>query len=155
MNRLARQCIIRYCNLMAERKDFWQLAPMGGAYPWLPLRSLSCHLDNRSRDCLGSSSHSPCSCSAPPLSHDPALRGDFRNPHSQNLTCLHQRRKDGNKSYPSKTKTVQILLWPGRRPSFHFSHFESFFLHFSSHRPSSAQGNPVALRPGPSPRNAY
>ena len=29
---------------------------MGGAYPWLPLRSLSCHLDNRSRDCLGSSS---------------------------------------------------------------------------------------------------
>ena len=29
---------------------------MGGAYPWLPLRSLSWHLDNRSRDCLGSSS---------------------------------------------------------------------------------------------------
>ena len=65
------------------------------------------------------------SCSAPPLSHDPALRGDFRNPHSQNLTYLHQRRKDGNKSYPSETKTVQILLWPGRRPSFHFNHFET------------------------------
>ena len=48
----------RYCNPMAERKDFWQLAPMGGAYPWLPLRSLCCHLDNRSRDCLGSSSRS-------------------------------------------------------------------------------------------------
>ena len=41
---------------MAGRKDFWQLTPMGGAYPWLPLRSLSCHLDNHSRDCLGSSS---------------------------------------------------------------------------------------------------
>ena len=84
-----------------------------------------------------------------------ALRGDFRNPHSLNSTYLHQRRKDGNKSYPSKTKTVQILLWPGRRPSFHFSHFESFLLHFSSQRSSSAQGNLVALRPGPSPRNAY
>ena len=24
-----------------------------------------------------------------------------------------------------KTKTVQILLWPGRRPSFHFNHFET------------------------------
>ena len=65
---------------------------------------------------------------SPPLSHDPALRGDFRNPHSQNMTYLHQRRKDGNKSYPSETKTVQILLWPGRRPSFHFNHFETFSL---------------------------
>ena len=153
---------------MAERKDFWQLAPMGGAYPWLPLRSLSCHLDNRSRDCLGSSSHSSWSCPAPPISHDPALRGDFRNPHSLNSTCLHQRRKDGNKSYPSETKTVQILLWPGRRPSFHFNHFETFsltwfvlldldllLLHLSSKRSDRDQGNPVALRPGPSPRNAY
>ena len=113
----------RYCNPMAERKDFWQLAPMGGAYPWHPLRSLCCHLDNRSRECLGSSS-----CSAPPFPHDPALHGDFRNPHSLNLTCLHQRRRDGNKSYPSETKTVQILLWPGRRPSVHFNHFETYSL---------------------------
>ena len=75
-----------------ERKDFWQLAPMGGAYPWLPLQSLSCHLNNRSRDCLGSSSLPlTCTCSAPP--HDPAHRGDFRNPHSLNSTCLHQRQK--------------------------------------------------------------
>ena len=29
-----------------------------------------------------------------------------------------------------ETKTVQILLWPGRRPSFHFNHFE-----FSSSAP--------------------
>ena len=112
-----------------ERKDFWQLAPMGGAYPWLPLRSLSCHLDNRSRDCLGSSplpwTCTSWSCSASLLFNDPAHRGDLRNPHSLNSTYLHQRRKDGNKSYPSKTKTVQILLWPGRRPSFHFNHFET------------------------------
>ena len=112
-----------------ERKDFWQLAPMGGAYPWLPLRSLSCHLDNRSRDCLGSSSLpwtcTSWSCSASLLFNDPAHRGDLRNPHSLNSTYLHQRRKDGNKSYPSKTKTVQILLWPGRRPSVHFNHFET------------------------------
>ena len=67
------------------------------------------------------------SCSAPPFPHDPALHGDFRNPHSLNLTCLHQRRRDGNKSYPSETKTVQILLWPGRRPSFHFNHFQGPF----------------------------
>ena len=94
-----------------ERKDFWQLTPMGGAYPWLPLRSLSCHLDNRSRDCLGSSSSSlPLTLvlldlvPAPPLPLDPALHGDFRNPHSLNSTYFHQRRKDGNKSYPSKDK---------------------------------------------------
>ena len=68
------------------------------------------------------------SCSAPHFPRDPALHGDFRNPHSLNLTYLHQRRKDGNKSYPSETKTVQILLWPGRRPSFHFNHFETFSL---------------------------
>ena len=42
------------------------------------------------------------SCSSPPLPHDPALSGDFRNPHSLNSTYLHQRWKDGNKSYPSK-----------------------------------------------------
>ncbi len=33
-----------------------------------------------------------------------ALCGDFRNPHSLNSTYLHQRWKDGNKSYPSKDK---------------------------------------------------
>ena len=27
-----------------------------------------------------------------------------------------------------ETKTVQILLWPGRRPSFHFNHFETKLL---------------------------
>ena len=110
------------------------------------------------------------SSSAPPCAqlHLSALHGDLRNPHSLNLTYLHQRWKGGNKSYPSETKTVQILLWPGRRPSFHFDHFETFsstwyvlldldllLLHLCSQRSSSDQGNPVALRPGPSPRNAY
>ena len=64
-----------------------------------------------SRDCLGSSSSSLLLTlvlldlvSAPPLSHDPALHGDFRNPHSLNSTYLHQRRKDGNMSYPSRDK---------------------------------------------------
>ena len=103
---------------------------MGGAYPWLPLRSLSCHLDNRSRDCLGSSS----------LPLTLVLLGLVQlhlflmiqlsvvilETHTVWIRLIST--KDGKMETSrirQETKTVQILLWPGRRPSFHFDHFET------------------------------
>ena len=103
---------------------------MGGAYPWLPLRSLSCHLDNRSRDCLGSSS----------LPLTLVLLGLVQlhlflmiqlsvvilETHTVWIRLIST--KDGKMETSrirQETKTVQILLWPGRRPSFHFNHFET------------------------------
>ena len=103
------KALSRYCNLMTGEKRFLAVDTNGWGVslaspsksllsPWQSFSWLSWIFFSSFDSC------SSWSCSAPPVSHDPALRGDFRNPHSLNSTYLHQRWKDGNKSYPSRDK---------------------------------------------------
>ena len=86
---------------------------------------------NRSRDCLGSSSSLPLTLVPLDLVQLHLflmiqLSMVILETHTVWIRLISI--KDGKMETSrirQKTKTVQILLWPGRRPSFHFNHFET------------------------------